>query len=171
MEMRSQKSTKIASYPIISIIHGETVMSDTDTKDELIQAMQEELDRAVTKELYYDSIHAVPDSKQESNANVDHERIKSTVMAVLVASVQTQRLYFVIRSVIMGLISALITFIVVWFLGTVQVAQVILLGLFVFIIALIVSRLFDKQIVKASKKIITLLDKHKRLRTFILKKL
>ena len=155
----------------MSIIHGETVMPDTDTKDELIQAMQEELDRAVTKELYYDLIHSAPDPKQESNANADHERIKNTLMAVLVASVQTQRLYFVIRSVIMGLISALITFIVVWFLGTVQVAQVILLGLFVFIVALVVSRLFDKQIVKASKKIIIILNKHKRLRTFILKKL
>ena len=171
--MRSQKSTKIASYPIVSIIQGETVMSDTyiETKDELIQAMQEELDRAVTKELYYDLIHGAADPKGESNANVDHERIKNTVMAVLIASVQTQRLYFVIRSVIMGLISALITFMVVWFLGTIQVAQVLLLGLFVFIIALVVSRLFDKQIVKASKKIITILNKHKRLRTLILKKL
>ena len=145
--------------------------TDVDTKDELIHAMQEELDRAVTKELNYDTTHATANPKQESNANGDHERIKNTVMAVLIASVQTQRLYFVIRSVIMGLISALITFIVVWFLGTVQVAQVILLGLFVFIIALVVSRLFDKQIVKASKKIITILNKHKRLRTFILKKL
>ena len=155
----------------MSIVHGETVMSDTDTKDELIQAMQEELDRAVTKELNYDTTHAATDPAQRTNANADHERIKNTLMAVLIASVQTQRLYFVIRSVIMGLISALITFIVVWFLGTVQVTQVILLGLFVFIVALVVSRLFDKQIVEASKKIITILDKHKRLRTFILKKL
>jgi VIT1/CCC1 family predicted Fe2+/Mn2+ transporter len=155
----------------MSIVHGETVMSDTDTKDELIQAMQEELDRAVTKELNYDTTHAATDPNQRSNANADHERIKNTLMAVLIASVQTQRLYFVIRSVIMGLISGLITLIVVWFLGTVQVAQVILLGLFVFIVALVVSRLFDKQIVKASKKIITILDKHERLRTFILKKL
>ena len=155
----------------MSVRNGETVMSDTDTRDELIQAMQEELDRAVTKELYYDITHGAADPKQESNTNADHERIKNTVMAVLVASVQTQRLYFVIRSVIMGLISALITFVVVWFLGTVQVAQVILLGLFVFIVALIVSRLFDKQIVKASKKIVTILNKHEKLRTFILKKL
>jgi len=144
---------------------------DEDTKDELIQAMQEELDRAVTKELNYDTTHAATDPTQRTNANADHERVKNTLMAVLIASVQTQRLYFVIRSVIMGLISALITFMVVWYLGTVQVAQVILLGLFVFIIALVVSRLFDKQIVKTSKKIITILNKHKRLRTFILKKL
>ena len=73
----------------MSIIHGETVMSDTDTKDELIQAMQEELDRAVTKELNYDTTHAAADPKQESNANADHERIKNTLMAVLIASVQT----------------------------------------------------------------------------------
>jgi len=157
----------------MSIIQGETVMPDTyiETKDELIQAMQEELDRAVTKELNYDTTHAATDPNQRSNQNADHERIKNTLMAVLLASVETQRLYFVIRSVIMGLISALITFMVVWFLGTVQVAQVILLGLFVFIVALVVSRLFDKQIVKASKKIITLLNKHEKLRMFILKKL
>ena len=140
-------------------------------RDELIQAMQDELERAVTQELNYDTAHVSGDPNQERNVNADHERIKNTLMPVLVASVHTQRLYFVIRSVIMGVISGLITLAVVWFLGTVQVVQVIFLGIFVFIVALVVSRLFDKQIVKASRKIVAILDRHGRLRTFILKKL
>jgi ABC-type transport system involved in cytochrome bd biosynthesis fused ATPase/permease subunit len=71
----------------------------------------------------------------------------------------------------MGLISALMYFLVVWFLGTIDAAQAVFLGIFVFVTSLVVSRLFDGQIVRASKKITSFLSKHKRLRTFVLKRL
>ena len=91
--------------------------------------------------------------------------------AVIAESVRTQRLYFVVRSVLMSLISALIYFVVVLYLGAIDAVQAAFLGVFVFVAALVVSRLFDKQIVHASKKIISYLNKHNRIKTFVLKKL
>jgi ABC-type transport system involved in cytochrome bd biosynthesis fused ATPase/permease subunit len=128
--------------------------TDLDDKDHLIQAMQKDLDRILTEE----------------SGDANSQLARTTMTAVLAESVQTQRLYFVVRSVLMSLISALIYFIVVLYLGAINAVQAAFLGVFVFIAALVVSRLFDKQIVKVSKKIISFLKKHKRLRTFVLKK-
>jgi len=134
-------------------------MSETgvDDKDSLIQAMQKDLDRVLAEES--------GDSEQQFT------RTRGAMMSVLVESVQTQRLYFVVRSVLMSLISAVIYFIVVLYFGTIDAVQAAFLGVFVFIVALVVSRLFDKQIVKASKKIIQYLNKYRRIRTFVLKRL
>ncbi|MBN1246003.1 hypothetical protein JXA31_10470 [Candidatus Bathyarchaeota archaeon] len=131
--------------------------ADLDDNDHLIRAMQKDLDRILTEE--------------SGEANSQLPRTKGAMNAVLAESVRTQRLYFVVRSVLMSLISALIYFIVVLYLGAIDAVQAAFLGVFVFIAALVVSRLFDKQIVKASKKIISFLDKHRRLRAFVLKKL
>ena len=128
-----------------------------DDKDSLIKAMQNDLDRVLTEE--------------SGDSELQLKGIRRAMRAVLVESVQTQRLYFVIRSVLMSMISALIYFIVVLYFGTIDAVQAALLGVFVFIVALIVSRLFDKQIVKASKKIINYLNKYRRIRTFVLKRL
>ena len=70
----------------------------------------------------------------------------------------------------MSLISALIYFIVVLYLGVIDAVQATFLGAFVFVVALVVSRLFDKQIVKVSKKIVHFLNKFRRVRTFVLKR-
>jgi len=128
-----------------------------DDKDHLIQTMQKDLDRILAEE--------------SGNADSHFVSIRRTMMPVLVESVQTQRLYFVVRSVIMSLISALIYFVVVLYFGTIDAVQAALLGVFVFVVALVVSRLFDKQIVKVSKKIIRFLNKYKRIRTFVLRRL
>jgi ABC-type transport system involved in cytochrome bd biosynthesis fused ATPase/permease subunit len=134
-------------------------MSETgvDDQDSLIQAMQKDLDRALAEE--------------SGDSELQFTRTRRTMMSVLVESVQTQRLYFVVRSVIMSLISAMIYFVVVLYFGTIDAVQAAFLGVFVFIVALIVSRLFDKQIVRASKKIIQYLNKYRRIRTFVLKRL
>jgi ABC-type transport system involved in cytochrome bd biosynthesis fused ATPase/permease subunit len=128
-----------------------------DDKDYLIRAMQKDLDRILTEE--------------SGDADSQFARTRSAMTAVLAESVQTQRLYFVVRSVLMSLISALIYFIVVLYFGTIDAIQAAFLGVFVFIVALVVSRLFDKQIVTASKKIISFLNKYKKIRTFVLKRL
>lgn len=134
-------------------------MSETgvDDKDNLIRAMQKDLNRILTEE--------------SGDADSQFARTRSAMTAVLVESVQTQRLYFVVRSVLMSLISALIYFVVVLYFGTINAVQAAFLGVFVFIVALVVSRLFDKQIVTASKKIISFLNKYQRIRTFVLKRL
>ena len=130
---------------------------DLDDNDQLIRAMQKDLDRILTEE--------------SGDADSQFTKSRRAMTAVLVESVQTQRLYFVVRSVLMSLISALIYFVVVLYLGAIDAVQAAFLGVFVFVVALVVSRLFDKQIVRASKKIISFLNKHKQLRTFVLKKL
>jgi ABC-type transport system involved in cytochrome bd biosynthesis fused ATPase/permease subunit len=128
-----------------------------DDKDYLIQAMRKDLDRILTEE--------------SADANSQFAKTRRAMKTVLVESVQTQRLYFVVRSVLMSLISALIYFIVVLYLGVINAFQAAFLGAFVFVAALVVSRLFDKQIVKVSKKIIRFLNKYRRIRTFVLKRL
>jgi len=96
---------------------------------------------------------------------------RKAITMVLTESVRTQRLYFVVRSVLMSLISALIYFIAVLYLGEIDAFQAAFLGVFVFIAALVSSRIFDKQIVRASKRIIRFLTKHEKLNMFVLRKL
>ena len=131
--------------------------TDLDENDHLIRVMQKDLDRIL--------------SKESVNANSQSAETRRAMNIVIAESVRTQRLYFVVRSVLMSLISALIYFLVVLYLGAIDAVQAAFLGVFVFVAALIVSRLFDKQIVIASKKIISFLNKHERLRRFVLKKL
>jgi ABC-type transport system involved in cytochrome bd biosynthesis fused ATPase/permease subunit len=131
--------------------------TDLDDNDQLIRVMQKDLDRILAEE-------AVDASFQSAGT-------RGAMTDVIAESVYTQRLYFVVRSVLMSLISAVIYFLVVLYLGAIDAVQAAFLGVFVFIAALIVSRLFDKQIVTASKKIIRFLNKHKRTKTFVLRRL
>lgn len=131
--------------------------TDLDDNDQLIRVMQKDLYRILAEE--------------SVDASFQSAGTRGAMTAVIAESVYTQRLYFVVRSVLMSLISALIYFLVVLYLGAIDAVQAAFLGVFVFVVALIVSRLFDKQIVAASKKIISFLNKHKRTRRFVLKKL
>ena len=150
----------ITQQPFIALKERRKLkMSETgvDDKDSLIQAMQKDLDRVLAEE--------------SGDSELQFTRTRGAMMSVLVESVQTQRLYFVVRSVLMSLISALIYFTVVLYFGTIDAFQAAFLGVFVFIVSLVVSRLFDKQIVRASKKIIQYLNKYRKIRTFVLKRL
>jgi hypothetical protein len=141
--------------------------TDVDFKDELIQAMQEELESALAEE----KPDAVNAEGSVANADADRERRKKAMLHILAASVRTQRLYFVVRSAIMSLISALITLTIVGYLGSINMVQAVFLGIFLFVATLVVSRLFDKQIVYVSKKIVSRLSRHKRASGFALKHL
>ncbi len=127
-------------------------------EDELILAMHGELESALAEE-------------KSDATDAEREKRKKAMMGILAASVRTQRLYFVVRSAIISLISALITFIIVGYLGSIDAVEAVLLGIFVFIAALVVSRLLDRPIVKVSKKIISVLGRHKRARGFVLRHL
>ena len=131
--------------------------TDLHDNDHLIRAMQKDLDRILAEE-------SVDAGSQSAGT-------RGAMTAVIAESVRTQRLYFVVRSMLMSLISALIYFLVVLYLGAIDAVQAAFLGVFVFVAALVVSRLFDKQIVAVSKKIIHFLNKYRRMRTFVLKRL
>lgn len=93
---------------------------------------------------------------------------KTAVIKALLLSTWLQRLYFVIRSFTMGLLSALLTFTVILIFGSINFGGEIALGVFSFTFSLVVSRLLDKQIVGMTKNIITFLGKHKRARDLII---
>ena len=144
--------------------------TDLDLDDALIQAMQEELDRILMNEVC-ESIKLEKGINKVSQKELDLEceKRKNSVLKILNKSVRTQRLYFVLRSLFMGLISALITFSMILYLGKIDFVQAVFLGIFVFVFSLVFTRLFDEQIVSVSMKIISFLEKHKRLRSIVLK--
>jgi len=103
-------------------------------------------------------------------APTEYERTigeKAVVKALLVSTWNT-RLYFIIRSFIMGLLGALFTVIFVLIFHVITLILAIPLGIFSFLFSLTISRLFDVQIVRATRSITHYLSTHKNLRNFVL---
>ena len=69
----------------------------------------------------------------------------------------------------MGLIGAGVTFLIVLYLGSINVIESIIIGIFVFVFSLAVTRIFDTQITQATKKIVELMTSHRAIRDFIMK--
>ena len=93
---------------------------------------------------------------------------KKAVIKALLLSTWLQRLYFIIRSFIMGILSASIMFLFTLYFGSINLRLQVVLGMFTFVFSLAVSRLFDVQIIKATKKIVAFLNYHKSLKNFVL---
>jgi hypothetical protein len=93
---------------------------------------------------------------------------KRAVIKVLLFSTWLQRLYFIIRSYIMGDIGAVATFLFIWSVGSIDALTGFVFGTFVFALSLVITRLFDAQITKATKKIVELLANHRTVRGFIM---
>ena len=102
-------------------------------------------------------------------SGAENELEKRAMIKVLLFSTWLQRLYFIIRSFLMGLTSAAVTYLVIWYLGSINVIGSIILGTFVFVFSLAVTRLFDTQITQATKKIVELMASHSVIRDFIMK--
>ena len=81
---------------------------------------------------------------------------------------EENKLYFIIRSSIMSLTSAIIFLITVWYLVTINFIQTVFLGIFIFVLSLVISRLFELEINKGTNKILKYLNKHPRLKKLIL---
>jgi hypothetical protein len=99
----------------------------------------------------------------------DKDLEKRAVIKVLLFSTWLQRLYFIIRAFLMGQVGAAFTYLIIWYLGTINVIGSIIVGGFVFIISLVVTRLFDAQITQATKKLVELMANHGTIRDFIMK--
>jgi hypothetical protein len=104
----------------------------------------------------------------KQGSGVESEIEKRAVIKVLLFSTWLHRLYFIIRSAIMGLIGAAFTFLLIWSLGTINATTGIILGMFVFVISLVITRLFDVQLTQATKKIVEIMAGHKTTRDFIM---
>ncbi len=113
-----------------------------------------------TKNLFHE-IESVPSGP---------ERVieKRAVIQALLLSTWLQRLYFIIRAALMSVLGGVVTFFYVSFFGQIGVFLAVVMGVLIFIIGLIVTRLFDTQIVKATKYIVRRLGHHKKIREFIM---
>ena len=101
-------------------------------------------------------------------AGDESEIEKRAVIKVLLFSTWLQRLYFIIRSFIMGQLGAVATFIFIWSVGSIDAIGMFFFGIFVFIFSLIITRLFDAQITKVTKRIVELMSSHRTVRDFIM---
>lgn len=106
----------------------------------------------------------VDEAPTETERNVG----KQALAKALLLSVWHQRLYFIVRSFIMGIIGALLTLVFVLIFGSLTLILEIPLGIFSFVFTLGTSRLLDVQIVKATRIIVDFLTNHNRLRDFVL---
>jgi len=78
------------------------------------------------------------------------------------------KLYFIIRSWLMGQIGGIILYIAILILGSINFVQAIIIGIFGFIISLMISRYFEKYINIITKKIMRFLNRHKKIGNFII---
>ena len=105
-------------------------------------------------------------TKQSGGAESNIE--KRAVIKVLLFSTWVQRLYFIIRSFIMGEIGAAATFLLIWYVGSIDAIRGFEFGILVFVFSLVITKLFDVQITKATKKIVELMANHRTVRDFIM---
>ena len=92
---------------------------------------------------------------------------REEVARALVDYSWTQRLYFVVRSGLMGVLGAIVTAGVVASLGTVNALQVVVIGVLSFVVSLAITRVIDDQMSHLSKIIVDYLSKHRRVRDLI----
>ena len=93
---------------------------------------------------------------------------KRAVIQALLVSTWIQRLYFIIRAAIMSVLGGVVTFVYVSFFGQIGVSLAVIMGVVIFIVGLIITRLFEIQIVKITKYIVRHLNYHERIREFIM---
>ncbi len=105
----------------------------------------------------------------EAPARPERDVGKKAVIKALLVSTWHQRLYFIIRSAIMGLVGASVTFLFILIFGSIGFTLEIVLGMFTFVLSLAVTRLFDVQLVKVTKLALEFLNDHEGLRDFVLK--
>jgi ABC-type multidrug transport system fused ATPase/permease subunit len=166
-----KKKTKLAAKP---------TLIDDDIA-EISQRIMIELETASSKDLseakYAKKILQLSDLDYTKNILHEIESVpsgaervieKRAVIKALLLSTWLQRLYFIIRAALMSVLGAIVTFLYVSFFGEIGVVLAVVMGVLIFIIGLIVTRLFDTQIVKVTKHIVRRLGHHKKIREFIM---
>ena len=104
----------------------------------------------------------------EAPAGAERNAGKQALVQALLLSVWHQRLYFIVRSFIMGILGASLTLVYLLIFHSINFILEIPLGIFSFVFTLATSRLLDVEIVKATRIIVDFLASHKSLRDFVL---
>ena len=107
------------------------------------------------------------------NIELAHEKPVCTfekldVIKGLIIVTWMQRMYSTIRSLLLGVIAALILIPLLLSLGSLDFIQNVIIAVPIFVLGLTVTRLLDKQIVTTTKKVVKYLSNHKKLRKFIM---
>jgi hypothetical protein len=164
------------------MVLGETMSSVADEEvDEIAQKIMSKIEHTSSKELaesdemieilHLTNVHHAKTLLQhmdEAPTQPERDVGKKAVIKALLLSTWLQRLYFIIRSFIMGILSASVTFLFILYFGSINIRLQVVLGMFTFVFSLAVSRLLDVQIVKATRKVVAFLGNHKSLRDFVL---
>jgi ABC-type multidrug transport system fused ATPase/permease subunit len=176
-------STKSENSIVKQIVIKKTKIERVDAEiDEISQRILLELESASSTDLsdaryakmmlHLSDVHYAKGVIQkigDDKSGFENELEKKAVIKVLLFSTWLQRLYFVIRSFLMGIISATVTYLIIGYLGSINVVGSIIIGTFVFVFSLFVTRLFDTQITQSTKKIVELMANHRTIRDFIMK--
>ena len=149
--------------------------------DEIAQRILLELESASSKDLsdaryakmmlHLSDVHYAKRVLQKigsTGSGTESEIEKRAVIKVLLFSTWVQRLYFIIRSFIMGEIGAAATFLFIWYVGSIDAITGFIFGIFVFLLTLVTTRLLDVQITKATRKIVEIMASHRTVRDFIM---
>lgn len=151
--------------------------------DPIAQKILEEIEKSSFRELttssYAKIISHLSDIKytrkmlEDVQSIVANENVceigKRAVIKALLFSTWLERLYFIIRSLLMGLIGLFFTITTVHLIGNVNSIQTFIIGIIAFVGGLFITRQFDIQITKVTKKVVLFLSKRRRIRDFILK--
>jgi hypothetical protein len=78
-------------------------------------------------------------------------------------------LYFIVRSILSGLLGATIFSIIIWFLQTSRLLFVLTISAGSFFIVLFITRVFDNQVRSLVARTLTQLERCPRVKNFILK--
>ncbi len=148
---------------------------------EISQRIMEDLEKASLKDLsdakYAKKILHLSDIRytkklfrkiEDVSDRTENSIEKRAVIQALLFSTWIQRLYFIIRAGIMSVLAATVTFIYVLFFGQIGVFLAVAMGIVIFFVGLLVTRLFDTQIIKITKFIVRHLNYHENIRDFIM---
>jgi uncharacterized protein YacL len=78
-------------------------------------------------------------------------------------------LYFIVRSIVMGLLGAVIFSVIIWLLNTSKLLYVLSVSVANFFIVLFITRVFDRQTRGLVKMVLEKLDKWPKAKNFLLR--
>ena len=78
-------------------------------------------------------------------------------------------LYFIVRSIVMGLLGAVIFSVIMWLLNTSKLLYILSVSVANFFIVLFITRVFDRQTRGLVKTVLEKLDKWPKAKIFLLK--
>jgi len=156
-ELEKDKEIEEIAQMIMMEIEGETSISKN---SEFITSILQLSDIEYIKRL----LRNVEVAHTESVCTLE----KLDILKGVIIVTWMQRMYSTIRSLLLGVIAALVLVPLLLSLGSIDFIQNIIISVPIFCIGLIVTRLLDKQIMMVTKKVVKYLSNHKKLRKFLM---